>query len=353
MAGLASAYHQFEQAFPSLLSLVARRIRVEAASHGEFHLDRSAAEVLEYATLFGRLLRIIYRHGLLAALRNELPWYVEVFQAHGWGQNGVSLLLTSWIVAIQGLIKPPECNLLAAPLQELADDLPRRVAPAATTSATAPTAEPDQEFLDAVLAGDADRAWQRLHIVSPGAPADRLVVDRILPALSTIGMQWERHRLEIFAEHLATQAIQRILDRLAVGLPRAPSPSGSRVALLACPPGDSHTLIPLALSVFLAAQGWQTRNLGGGLPAGQIAAAAQALRPQAVFLTMPLLLQLDAVLEVVGLLRHLQPAPSIVVGGPGSRPAREVLERAGALVATHFAHGHDLAIAALASPADA
>ncbi|NLI76043.1 MAG: hypothetical protein GX442_06315, partial [Candidatus Riflebacteria bacterium] len=160
MNPLVAASVLFEQAYPSLVSLVATRIRLEGQSHQESRREASRPEVLEYATWFGRLLRIVYRHGLTTALREELLWYIGVFTTHGWGPNGVSLLLTSWIVAIQGLIKPPECNLLAGPLQNLADELPRLVEHAAG-AALAPTEGIDREFFQALLEGDADRAWQR------------------------------------------------------------------------------------------------------------------------------------------------------------------------------------------------
>lgn len=361
----------FEQAYPSLVSLVATRIRLEGRSHPEFRLEAAGTEVLEYATWFGRLLRIVYRHGLTVALREELLWYAGVFTTHGWGPNGLSLLLTSWIVGIQGLIKPPECNLLAGPLQELADELPRLVEHAAR-SAFAAAEGIDREFFQALLEGDADQAWQRLLTTHPGAPSDRLVAEVILPTLFAIGTRWEHHRLEIFAEHLASQALQRILVRLSIGLegtgaPRPargrpdsgpgmegvaqrPPPPDPRRALIACPPGDSHDLVPLALSVFLEARGWQVRNLGGGLPAGQIAAAVRAVRPHAVFLTLPMLLLLDDLLAVLGTLHRDHPGLPLVVGGRGARSARDVLERAGARVATDFAHGHRLAEAGVDAP---
>lgn len=102
--------------------------------------------------------------------------------------------------------------------------------------------------------------------------------------------------------------------------------------------------------MFLEARGWQVSNLGGGLPAAQIAAAVRAVRPHAVFLTLPMLLLLDDLLAVLGTLRRDHPGLPLVVGGRGARSARDVLERAGARVATDFADGHRLAEAADATP---
>jgi methanogenic corrinoid protein MtbC1 len=118
--------------------------------------------------------------------------------------------------------------------------------------------------------------------------------------------------------------------------------------LAGCAPGDEHELIPLALSAFLEAKGWNVRNFGSSLPADQIIAAVLALKPSALFLTFTMLCFLDDLLKVIDGLRRDCSECRIVIGGRGASLARPVLESRGVLVADDFASGHRLAVEAIA-----
>ena len=66
----------------------------------------------------------VYRYDLAQALAQEAVWYASALAVRGPGKDAFSLLLESWIIAVQGIIKPPECNLLAEPIRELQTNLP-------------------------------------------------------------------------------------------------------------------------------------------------------------------------------------------------------------------------------------
>jgi len=41
-----------------------------------------------------------------------------------------------------------------------------------------------------------------------------MIVDVLLPVMAGIGQLWERHEIEIFQEHLATEALRSLLAGL-------------------------------------------------------------------------------------------------------------------------------------------
>jgi len=106
--------------------------------------------------------------------------------------------------------------------------------------------------------------------------------------------------------------------------------SPPRTALISCVPGDEHELVPLALSIYLESRGWAVKNLGGSLPADQIARAAASIAPDTLFLTLTRLPQLDAALETVGKVRGNEGSRRIIFGAGERVKAREILERGGA-----------------------
>lgn len=344
MKGLSdSAPALFEAEYAAVVAVVEKRIQLEWRAHPDQRLDTAGIHLLDTARHFGRLLRVIYRHRLLDALGEELRWYVNLFTAHGWGHDALSLVLDSWIVGIQGLIPPPECNELAEPLQVLRDGLSRLFASAADRDGVSQTAF-DPLLVDHLLQGDVQGAQQHLlssaqSVTSP----DRLIVDMLLPAMAEVGNRWERHQIEIYEEHLASQAIKSLLIRLPA-LPAAAAPPIGRTALVTCAPGDEHDLIPMAMSAYLETKGWKVKNLGGSLPVGQIVAAAAALEPDVLFITLTMLFLIDELLTVLDGLRRDYPSGKVIVGGRGTVAARALLESRGAFVARDFDHGHRLAL---------
>jgi methanogenic corrinoid protein MtbC1 len=338
-----SAARLFESEYAAILAVVDKRIHLEWGAHPDQQLDTAGDHLIETARHLGRLLRVIYRYRLSDALGEEFRWYVNLFATHGWGHAALSLVLDSWIVGIQGLVPTPECNHLAAPLQALREDLSRLFATAeARDGSGRPTFDP--QLVEILLRGDVQHAQQHI-LSSPGGIASpaRWIVDMLLPAMAEIGNRWERHQIEIFEEHLASQAIKSLLIRLPA-LPKAAPPQIGRTAMVTCAPGDQHELVPMAMSAYLEARGWKVRNLGGSLPAEQIVNAAVALEPDVLFITLTMVFLIDDLLAVLTGLRREFPSVTVIVGGRGTVPTRALLESRGARVARDFDDGHRLAL---------
>jgi len=115
-----SAWRLFTTEFQQLSSLVQKRIEVQWHYHRRSDGPGLGLEdLLAYADEFGRMLKVVYRYSLMDALREETKWYARVFSPRGSGHLAFAAILESWIFAIQGVIKPPECNELSAPLKRL------------------------------------------------------------------------------------------------------------------------------------------------------------------------------------------------------------------------------------------
>ncbi len=151
----------------------------------------------------------------------------------------------------------------------------------------------------------------------------------MLPAMAEIGRRWEVNEVEVFQEHLATEALQGLLAGMPL-MTTGAAPKVGWTALVSCAPGDEHELIPLALAAFLEFRGWSVKNLGKSLPSGQIVRAVTAFSPQALFLTFTTISRLDETLEVIEQCRAASADCRIILGGRGAVAARTVVEGRGA-----------------------
>ena len=135
--------------------------------------------------------------------------------------------------------------------------------------------------------------------------------DLLVPVLTGVGSRVEHTGSCIEAEHLlSTVTLGALCGTLPGQLRR-----DHRAVLLACAPGDLHSLPLYALAAALAERGVGGRLLGADLPYTALAAAAWRTGPAAVFIWSQVALSGDP--AVLPQLRPRRPATRVLLGGPG------------------------------------
>lgn len=134
----------------------------------------------------------------------------------------------------------------------------------------------------------------------------------LAPVLVAVGERWATTGEGVEVEHLLAECMGVALREVAE---RADEPLGGRPVLLACAPGEQHSLPLLALAAALAEHGIGSRTLGAALPADALEAAVRRTGPALLFLWSQL--PGTAQPRVVGDLPTMRPPTALVVGGPG------------------------------------
>lgn len=181
--------------------------------------------------------------------------------------------------------------------------------------------------LEAVHDMDTTRLEELLNRASVAlTPAD-LTGRLMIPFLNRIGLLWERGEVGPASEHVASGVVRRFLDGL---LDRLDSQAGAALVLTGTPAGQRHEFGALLAGIVAAAEGWKVIPLGPDLPASEIAEAARRKGAQSVALSALQPLEGDDVRRELLLLRKELPGEvHVLVGGPGARPFRDELIRAG------------------------
>ena len=149
---------------------------------------------------------------------------------------------------------------------------------------------------DAIAAGGVVGAWDEV----------------IRPVLGATAQRWEHSGVGVEFERLLHECVLAALARATppVGVPRNPRP-----VLLACVPGERHSLPLRALVAELSTRCLATRMFGAALPADALAAAIRRTAPAAVVLWAHSARYADATL-VTKLPRTRQRA-RLFLAGPG------------------------------------
>ena len=131
------------------------------------------------------------------------------------------------------------------------------------------------------------------------------------PVLVAIGERWAATGDGVEVEHLLAETAAGVLR----GATNAPEPRNGRPVLLACTPGELHSLPLSALAAALAEHGIGVRMLGSDLPGRALAAAVRRTGPAALLVWAQLAEHADPiVLERLPLLR---PPVAVLAGGAG------------------------------------
>lgn len=182
------------------------------------------------------------------------------------------------------------------------------------------------ELEASMLAYDVSSMHEVLDRLLRTVSVETAVRDVLLPFMARVGQGWEAGDFDVADEHFASDLVRGRLAALAVG----PGSRSGPMALLACPPDESHDIALKAFEVVLQRAGWRTRFLGPNSPLASVQAAVEVIRPDLVVLAgaVPQVFRLsEADLAVV---RRLASEQTLALAGAGATP--ELAEAWGAML---------------------
>ncbi|MDT7845565.1 MerR family transcriptional regulator [Streptomyces justiciae] len=260
------------------------------------------------------------RYGIGPAVRDE-------GRHRRWSPRDIEVLETMCRLTSSG-VPPAEAARAARSgtgVRRPAAELPARESPRSRAAGTLPLGDVRQEcrgLARAAVRLDAPAVEELLAT----AVEQYGVVDAwhevMMPTLHAVGRKWassgDRY---VEVEHLLSWHVSTALRRRTPAA-RQPDRSAAGPVVLACVPGEQHTLPLEALNAALGELGLPTRMFGAAVPGEALAAAVQRLGPSAVFLwaqarstaNLPLARHVAATRWGV---KGARRRPVVVVGGPG------------------------------------
>ncbi len=172
-----------------------------------------------------------------------------------------------------------------------------------------------REHLDVIRSHDLPRLRSQLTRLLSRAGVARFVTEVVGPLNAAVGDAWLRGQLQVFEEHLYTEAMQAVLRSAIASVPEPAADNAPRV-LLTTFPGEPHGLGLLMAEAILALEGCHCVSLGTQTPLWDVVLAAQALRSDIVALSFTGCMNPNQIADGLAELRgKLQPGVRLWVGG--------------------------------------
>ena len=193
------------------------------------------------------------------------------------------------------------------------------------SSASAPqrgaevVAAPDlRQYVDLVRAHDVEGLRRQLSQAQLRLGLARFVTEVIAPLNTLVGDSWMRGHLEIFEEHLYTEALTVVL-RNAIATVPAPGPTARPSVLLTTFPNEPHGLGLLMAEALFLLDGCRCISLGTQTPIWDIVLAANSQRADIVALAFTAVLSPAVVTEGLAELRGKLPR-TVEIWAGGAAP---------------------------------
>ena len=178
-----------------------------------------------------------------------------------------------------------------------------------------PAADELREHLDLIRAHDLPALRRQLTRLLSRVGVARFVNEVVGPLNAAVGDAWLRGQLEVFEEHLYTEAVQVVLRAAIASVPEPPGADAPRV-LLTTFPGEPHGLGLLMAEAVLALEGCRCVSLGTQTPLWDVVLAAKALRSDIVALSFTGCMNPNQIVDGLAELRgKLQPGVRLWAGG--------------------------------------
>jgi excisionase family DNA binding protein len=177
-------------------------------------------------------------------------------------------------------------------------------------------------LVNRLLQGDEGGCWQLLQTaVENGRSPQELLTGLLAPAMKRIGDGWEDGALTVVDEHRASAVALRLLARVGPLCLRPGRPRGE--VLLACVPGEQHSLPPAIVAAIVRGAGYQVVELGADTPLEALHEAVLGRNLLAAGLSVASHDRSPACRLAVQVVRSAAPATPLLVGGPAVTTAQQ------------------------------
>jgi len=175
-----------------------------------------------------------------------------------------------------------------------------------------------RRYLEGLLANDLHQCRVSFtQWLESNAELRSLYEDLVQRALYKVGDLWERGRISVATEHMATAITESLLN---LAYPRLfASERRGKSAIVACVPNEYHQIGGKMVADLFELNGWRGYFLGANTPVRDVQALIAEKQPDVVALSAAVAFGLDALISAAAEIRAAFPDLPILVGGQAFR----------------------------------
>ncbi len=156
-----------------------------------------------------------------------------------------------------------------------------------------------EKWIEYCLGYDEPHAEQILSLAFAQFPLETVLTAVILPSIDKVGQLWYQGEATVQQEHFISEITIRKVETLITA---APNPVHAQRIMIACAPGEQHTITLLILTLLLKHRGWDVVYLGANVPNERLSEVILEIKPALAVLTASRLSTTAALLNTLNIL---------------------------------------------------
>lgn len=169
-------------------------------------------------------------------------------------------------------------------------------------------------YLAALLDGDKATCVHIVdNLVDEETDIKEIYIDLIQKSMYRVGHLWERSRVSVATEHIATKITENILSMLYPVV--FSTPKTGKSAVVTCIDKEFHELGARIVSDYLEYKGLSTYFLGANIPPHELINLIEIKRPDVVGISANLYINVMRALKIIEDIKEKFPEQKIIVGG--------------------------------------
>jgi methanogenic corrinoid protein MtbC1 len=156
-----------------------------------------------------------------------------------------------------------------------------------------------------------------LELVNRGTPVETIYLDLFQRSLYEVGDLWERNRLSVAHEHMATAITERLMSSLYTQIFGGVDEGKS--VLVACVPEEYHQVGAKMVADTFEMHGWNSMFLGANTPPHDIMTFIQEKKPDLIALSLSIYFNVENLKKLLSMIRGDFRDREIILGGQAFR----------------------------------
>lgn len=174
------------------------------------------------------------------------------------------------------------------------------------------------DFLSALLEGDRRASILITEkIISENTPVKEIYLNLFQKALYEVGDLWERNRISVSVEHMATAIVEGLFV-LVYPMIFSAEHTGKK-AVISCLANEFHQIGAKMIADIFELNGWDGYFLGANMPVHDLIKFIDYKKPDLLGLSLSIYFNMDSLRESIEAVRHHFPDLDLIVGGQAFR----------------------------------
>ena len=175
-----------------------------------------------------------------------------------------------------------------------------------------------RDYLRALLAGERRQCREMVQrLLDANIELKVLFIDLFQRSMYEVGELWERNRITVANEHLATSITESLLNLAYPALFAADHKD--KKAVISCSANEYHQIGGKIVADIFELNGWDSHFLGANLPHEDLSRFIQEVQPDVVGLSLSIIANLDNLKLGIEVVRTNFPKLDLLIGGQAFR----------------------------------